>query len=491
MYSIKKTISSKIKNGKCRIYVRVTIDRKFRPSFKSSVYVNPDYFRNGEIVIPHFLSSDISPAQIEEIKREKIKLDLYCDRLLNIILVTASNQKEVTKEWIETVMLLDEEGLIAHKNGMIEYHEIQKAIHLKIGDDLGTPVEVHNTEEPIYNLIDRFTRERNLSESRTRCYQTLSRLLLRYELFVRLVECKSDFSLERCQLTESVFIQFREYMRNEKSLQEKFPLMFCIILDKANMLMPMERNVQEQQISNRGENYVITTMKRLCIFLNWLTDVARVLSYNPLTSVDLGMEKHVRRPVVISIEERNLIATMDLSDTPSLSIQRDIFIFQCKTGCRYCDLRVLTSANISGNILEYIPLKLKKESMPEQPRVPLSKTTLSLIEKYRGTDRKGRLFPVSSMSKYNEDLKSIFTKAGLTRMVYVLDSKTNTEVMRPLNEVVSSHLARRTFVSTTFQACKNQVIVAAMSGHSKNSKSFDRYRVITDDTLLESIEAIE
>ena len=129
--------------------------------------------------------------------------------------------------------------------------------------------------------------------------------------------------------------------------------------------------------------------------------------------------------------------------------------------------------------------------MPEQPRVPLSKTTLSLIEKYRGADRKGRLFPVSSMSKYNEDLKRIFTKAGLTRMVYVLDSKTNTEVMRPLNEVVSSHLARRTFVSTTFQACKNQVIVATMSGHSKSSKSFDRYRVITDETLLESIEAIE
>ena len=129
--------------------------------------------------------------------------------------------------------------------------------------------------------------------------------------------------------------------------------------------------------------------------------------------------------------------------------------------------------------------------MPEQPRVPLSKSTLSLIEKYHGVDRKGRLFPVSSMSKYNEDLKTIFTKAGLTRMVYVLDCKTNTEVLKPLNEVVSSHLARRTFVSTTFQACKNQVVVATMSGHSKNSKSFDRYRVITDDTLLESIEAIE
>lgn len=91
MYSIKKTISSKIKNGKSRIYVRVTIDRKFRPSFKSSIYVNPNFFKNGDIFMPN----DISPAQIEEIKREKIKLDLFCDRLLNIILVSASNQKEV------------------------------------------------------------------------------------------------------------------------------------------------------------------------------------------------------------------------------------------------------------------------------------------------------------------------------------------------------------------------------------------------------------
>lgn len=95
-------------------------------------------------------------------------------------------------------------------------------------------------------------------------------------------------------------------------------------MDKANMLMPMERNVQEQQISNRGENYLITTMKRFCIFLNWLTDVARVLSFNPLTSVDLGMEKHVRRPVVISIEERNLIivATMSGHSKSSKSFDR-------------------------------------------------------------------------------------------------------------------------------------------------------------------------
>ena len=52
---------------------------------------------------------------------------------------------------------------------------------------------------------------------------------------------------------------------------------------------------------------------------------------------------------------------------------------------------------------------------------------------------------------------------------------------RPLNEVASSHLARRTFVGNLYKQVKDQSLVGAMSGHGEGSKAFARYRSIDDE----------
>jgi len=195
-------------------------------------------------------------------------------------------------------------------------------------------------------------------------------------------------------------------------------------------------------------------------------------------------------PYYITIDERNTIAETPMP-TKHLETQRDIFVFHCFVGCRVSDLIKLTEANITNGILEYTPHKTKDEGeQAVMARVPLHPKAVGLIEKYKGVDAKGRLFPFISPQKYNDAIKEVFTIAGITRNVEIRDAKTGEMEIRPINEIASSHLARRTFVGNAYRKVSDPNIIGKMSGHVEGSKAFSRYRNIEDETLKSVIDLI-
>lgn len=113
------------------------------------------------------------------------------------------------------------------------------------------------------------------------------------------------------------------------------------------------------------------------------------------------------------------------------------------------------------------------------------------MERYEGMDTKGRLFPFISVQKYNDDIKEIFKLCGVTRLVTVLNSVTGKEEQRPINEVASSHMARRCFVGNLYKKVKDPNLIASMSGHAEGSKAFARYREIDDEVKKEVISLID
>jgi integrase len=81
--------------------------------------------------------------------------------------------------------------------------------------------------------------------------------------------------------------------------------------------------------------------------------------------------------------------------------------------------------------------------------------------------------------------------AGITRMVTILDPVTREEVKRPIYEVASSHMARRTFVGNLYKHVKDPNLVSKLSGHAEGSKAFARYRDIDDDMAKELVKMLE
>ena len=68
-------------------------------------------------------------------------------------------------------------------------------------------------------------------------------------------------------------------------------------------------------------------------------------------------------------------------------------------------------------------------------------------------------------------------------MVTVLDSATGKEIKQPINEIASSHMARRTFIGNLYRRVKDPNLIGKLSGHVEGSKAFARYRDIDKEHI--------
>lgn len=246
-----------------------------------------------------------------------------------------------------------------------------------------------------------------------------------------------------------------------------------------------------QDLGN-SPNTASRRLKRLRSFIRWANGLSKQWAIEPLTHnnpfdrFSIGTEQY-GTPFYLTIEERNTLATAELP--PRLTIQKDIFVFQCLIGCRVSDLWAMTKASIINDAVEYIPRKTK-EGRPITVRVPLNKQAKALVDKYKDNGDP-RLFPFVAQQQYNEDIKEMLTLAGITRIVTILDPTTRQEVKRPINEVASSHMARRTFIGNLYKKVKDPNLVGKLSGHKENSRAFARYRDIDDDIAKELVNMLE
>ena len=171
-----------------------------------------------------------------------------------------------------------------------------------------------------------------------------------------------------------------------------------------------------------------------------------------------------------------------------MEFHRDLFIFQSCIGCRVSDLWAMTKQSVTKGTIEYIAGK-KINGDPQTLRVPLNSIAKAILEKYK--DHKGpSLFPFGFQQDYNEDLKVIFKKAGVDRMVTILNPTTRKQEHLPICDVAASHMARRTFIGNMYKKVKDKSMVGMLSGHKSDSKAFDRYWTPDDDTRQSLVDLL-
>jgi len=237
----------------------------------------------------------------------------------------------------------------------------------------------------------------------------------------------------------------------------------------------------------RSRNYATDCLKIVRAFWRWCLE--RGLTKNdPFVGFKIGTAVY-GTPFYLTIEERDALYALDLDRIPRLAVQRDVFIFQCLTGCRYGDLARFKKDDVVDGVLTYIPRK-SSEGHPVVVRVPLTATAREIVARYAGLFG-DRLLPVKDIRQYNYAIREIFERAELTRPVAVLNPVTRKEEKRPLCDVASSHLARRTFVGNLYRQVKDPALVGSLSGHAEGSRAFARYRDIDDELRRQTVELLE
>jgi integrase len=327
-------------------------------------------------------------------------------------------------------------------------------------------------EETFFAAFETFITTRPAQALRKKGLRTVMHALQRYEKYKR-IEGDTDFTLSLGGFDEATLRDFVTFMAHEAERVKWYPELY------AGFIRP--------KAVGRGQNYITALLSALRTFFNWVRHTERPTS-EPFRNFSMPPQVY-GTPYYITIGERNALYAADLSDSPDLAAIRDIFVFQCFVGCRVGDLQKLTPDNVTGGALEYIPRKTK-EGRPVTVRVPLSVTAAEIVERYAGSAL-GRLLPVPELGVYNAGIRAAFTRAGLTRVVTVLNPTTREEEHKPLNEIASSHLARRTFVGNLYKQVADPNLIGSLSGHTEGSAAFARYRQIDEEMKVGLVKLLE
>ncbi len=444
----------------------------FAQRAKTNVFVHPDHWSDEQqtIVIPNWR---LLTAEKKQIKDE---LQRKTDRLNQIVSLVqssfqAADKSNLAKDWLKS---------------LIDGFNFPQAA------TTSDEAQPQRSNKSFFDWFELFLKTKDYPESSTKSFRVLERALGRYQGFVRAKRNKS-FTLDIDTITKDIINDFFDYFRREYQYQEKYPKLYAKLLSDN----PTEITAKHKtpKITERGHNHIVNLKKKFKRFFLWLNKEGYTTN-RPFDGVEIKAERY-GDPIILTLDERNKIADFDLSATPHLDRQRDVFIFQCLIGCRVSDLLKMTPDNVVDGQIQYIPRKTI-DNKAVTAEIPLNARATAILSKYNDMDlsayrskvNHNPLLPFISAQKYNEAIKEIFKVCGINRLVTVLNPISGEQENKPLYEVASSHMARRCFVGNLYNQIQDPNLISSMSGHVEGSREFARYRRIERDSKQKAVDLI-
>nr|WP_322626512.1 tyrosine-type recombinase/integrase [uncultured Flavobacterium sp.] len=230
------------------------------------------------------------------------------------------------------------------------------------------------------------------------------------------------------------------------------------------------------------DNYVGANIKTIRIFFNYLkndkdmhTGDFQRLFYVRKEEVDI---------LVLSPEQLKFLIHdrgFEASLTPPLQRVKDVFVFGCTTGLRYSDIFLLTTKNFEQQGADWY-LKLRTKKTRTFSYIKLPAYAIAIYEHYKPGNSKLPVFGSLTLFNFNKSLKKIGELAGYTTPIDIQRERqgkpralTTATTKTRFCDKMSSHMMRRTAITTLLILGMPEHLVRKISGHSAASTSFNRY----------------
>jgi site-specific recombinase XerD len=239
-------------------------------------------------------------------------------------------------------------------------------------------------------------------------------------------------------------------------------------------------------------NFLINECKHLN---NTVGRFIKVLKFFMNYATEIGINTNMQfRKFKVFDEEVDLIyltneEVMRLLHLPiennRLNAVRENFCFECFTGLRFSDVRQIENVHIEGSVL-----KLKTQKTKMAITVPLNQYALQLVDRNRGKWENRPLPPCFSMQKTNTYLKELATLAEINDPVHIVKYSGSKRIDFNMlkHEVLTTHAARRTFITLSLEKGMRPEIVMQIVG-IKKWETFKRYIKITDNAKIHEMNA--
>lgn len=176
---------------------------------------------------------------------------------------------------------------------------------------------------------------------------------------------------------------------------------------------------------------------------------------------------------------------------PSISLEqvKDVFLFGIFSGLRYGDIAKLQKRHVFPDYIEFSNQKSGKTAIKKVPLTPVSR---SIIEKYQNIPGPYALSTISNQ-KTNDALKKMGKYAGINSIVNISQQNGHGKIIEKSYkkyEVLTCHVSRKSFISISLRLGMKEQVVKSITGHTKNSKAFNKYFEVEYQEKQESMQQI-
>lgn len=231
--------------------------------------------------------------------------------------------------------------------------------------------------------------------------------------------------------------------------------------------------------------YVAKSIMDIKTFLNWATRKGynKVFDYKQFKLKLKGVAASEKNNTfALTMNEFEHLMTMKI-ERESLRITRDVFCFCCLTSLRYSDARHLKWADIKDDGKGNKTIAIVTIKTDDPLLIPLNAPALSIVERYKDckTDDNSTVLPIISNQKYNEHLKELGELAGFDEPYKTVkyQGAQRIEEITPKHKLMTSHVARRTFVTLALSFGMPGELVKACTGHhsDKMMRGYERFNL--------------
>lgn len=330
------------------------------------------------------------------------------------------------------------------------------------GDESPT-CATHETE-PLYERFVRYLEDAHrdgvIGDARFAVAMGKARKLKRFLII------SGHTSLTADEFTSDLVMQFRQFVYDEYQYVPLHPELY-------------PRTSGHHAPTKRCCNStVVHDLKLLQAFFAELenTEEIRVSPFRKISAKKRRVIMHVMYddPVFLRAEEfRQVLQTKVPTD---LQWAKDIFVLNCAIGCRISDLLRLTPDKVTVSddgipYVHYIPSKtVGKQTTNKEIVTPLIEPAVEIIRRTQLKLMDAN--PNYGRQRYNKTLRHLLEFCGIDRQVSIFNPETCDNESKPLYQVASSKLARKTHID---MLNKVQINYYAAGLHSAGSDAVFRY----------------
>ena len=193
------------------------------------------------------------------------------------------------------------------------------------------------------------------------------------------------------------------------------------------------------------------------------------------------VDRVITNQIALTIEDLNKLMKHEF-ESKRLEKVRDVFVFACVTGMRFGELSLITRSNVTDS---YIILKEEKDETKEAREIPLTSLSRYILLKYDYN------LPLIANQKQNTYIKEVFAELEYTEKVQKVTTKgkENIKVEMLFKDRISTHTARRTFITMMKRQGKSDKLIASITGHT-DMKTLNQYYQISEPEKKEAMDEV-